>query len=630
MPAQDGADMLKCVPGFSVIRKGGTDGDPVLRGMAGSRLGILQEGQVVLGGCSSRMDPPTAYVFPSAYDRVKILKGPQSVLYGPGNSAGVVIFESDPPAFSEPGATVDGSVTAGSWGRLDLMGDAIAGNSTLFGRAQLTRTESDDYEDGDGQAVHSHHMRWSTRGSIGWTPDTNTLLQFSTIKSDGEAAYADRMMDGAKFDRESLSLRFRRNHLTDLIEGIDIELGYNYVDHVMDNYSLRPFVGSMMMPNPTVSNPDRRTIVARGLLDLKPSDPLSVTLGLDHQFNRHSERGSMNQSAMPYESQSRLRDADFSQIGMFGEATYAFTENQQITAGLRFDHWNATDYRDFVRISMMSSVSNPTAHTEREDNLLSGFIRYEQKLGDGSTSLFTGLGHTNRFLDYWELIKNESTQSVSAFHSAPEETTQVDIGLDQRLGPVELTISAFYSDIENFALVQNNFTKPSGMMGTRNSVVTRSIDAKTWGGEAAVSWKISDHWLSDATLAYTRGSNETDGRPLAQIPPLESRFSLSYIETSWSAGVLVRAVARQDRVAIGQGNIVGQDTGTSDSFAVLSLNGSWRIMPSARLSAGVDNLFDTTYAEHISRSGASVSGYPQTTRVNEPGRTFWARLDLKF
>jgi len=31
LPAHDGADYLKTIPGFSVIRKGGTDGDPVFR-----------------------------------------------------------------------------------------------------------------------------------------------------------------------------------------------------------------------------------------------------------------------------------------------------------------------------------------------------------------------------------------------------------------------------------------------------------------------------------------------------------------------------------------------------------------------------------------------------------------------
>src|SRR5690606_36880214 len=95
VPAHDGADFLKSIPGFSVIRKGGTDGDPVLRRFSGSRLGILLDGQEIYGGCGGRMDPPTAYVYPESYDRVTVLKGPQSVRYGAGQSAGVVLFERD-------------------------------------------------------------------------------------------------------------------------------------------------------------------------------------------------------------------------------------------------------------------------------------------------------------------------------------------------------------------------------------------------------------------------------------------------------------------------------------------------------------------------------------------------------
>jgi iron complex outermembrane receptor protein len=630
LPAQDGADVLKGVPGFSVIRKGGTDGDPVLRGMAGSRLGILLDGQVVLGGCGSRMDPPTAYVFPGAYDRVRILKGPQTVRYGPGSSAGIVIFESDPPDFSENSTQLEGNLTVGSWGRLDLAGIAAAGTDQSFGQVRATRTESDDYEDGDGQKVHSHHLRWSTHADLGWTPDADTLLQLTAIRSDGEAAYADRMMDGVRFARETLSLKFERRNLNERIRLLEAEIGYNYVDHVMDNYSLRPFAGSMMMPNPSVSNPDRRTVVARGLAELEFNDQLALTLGLDHQFNRHAVRNSMNQPMMPYEDQQRMRDADFSQVGAFGEVTFEFDEHQRITAGLRLDHWQATDYRPRVSISMMNTMVNPTAGAERDADLLSGFTRYERDLDEGHTSIFAGIGHTARFLDYWELIRNESTDSVSAFGLDPERTTQLDLGLTRELGPVDLTTSVFYSEIRDFALVQNNFAKAGGMMGMRQAVVTRSIDATTFGGEIALGWKITENWVADASFAYTRGENETDDRPLAQIPPFESRFSLRYVERVWSAGLLLRAVAEQDRVALGQGNIVGQDIGPADGFAILSLNGSWQVTDFARLSAGVDNLFDETYAEHLSRAGAPVAGYSQTTRVNEPGRTLWARLDVQF
>ncbi|MBN7827923.1 TonB-dependent copper receptor, partial [Bowmanella dokdonensis] len=44
LPAHDGADYLKTIPGFSMVRKGGASGDPVFRGMAASRLTILNDG----------------------------------------------------------------------------------------------------------------------------------------------------------------------------------------------------------------------------------------------------------------------------------------------------------------------------------------------------------------------------------------------------------------------------------------------------------------------------------------------------------------------------------------------------------------------------------------------------------
>jgi outer membrane receptor protein involved in Fe transport len=103
VPAHDGADYLKTIPGFNVIRKGGTDGDPMFRGMAASRVNILLDGESLLGGCGMRMDPPTAYVFPEAYDRITVIKGPQSVTHGPGNSAATVMFERDSKRLEEAG-----------------------------------------------------------------------------------------------------------------------------------------------------------------------------------------------------------------------------------------------------------------------------------------------------------------------------------------------------------------------------------------------------------------------------------------------------------------------------------------------------------------------------------------------
>ncbi len=125
-------------------------------------------------------------------------------------------------------------------------------------------------------------------------------------------------------------------------------------------------------------------------------------------------------------------------------------------------------------------------------------------------------------------------------------------------------------------------------------------------------------------------TTNTDNVPLAQIPPLEGRLGLAYDDKTWSFGVLARAVDNQDRVDVGNGSIVGQDIGPTPGFTVYSLNAGYRPKKGTLISAGIDNLFDKTYAEHLSRAGAAVSGYTQTTRVNEPGRNLWLKASIAF
>jgi outer membrane receptor protein involved in Fe transport len=139
LPASDGADYLKTLPGFTAIRSGGINGDPVLRGMFGSRLNLLANGAPTQGACPARMDSPSSYVAPESYDKVTVIKGPQTVLYGPGASAGTVLFEREAPRFDTAGAHVDASVMGGSNGRNDENLELTAGNPDVYARAR-TRT----------------------------------------------------------------------------------------------------------------------------------------------------------------------------------------------------------------------------------------------------------------------------------------------------------------------------------------------------------------------------------------------------------------------------------------------------------------------------------------------------------
>ncbi len=630
VPAHDGAEYLKTIPGFSVIRKGGTDGDPVLRGMAGSRLIMLLDGEQILGGCGMRMDPPTAYIFPESYDRITVVKGPQTVLYGPGNSAGTVRFERSNARFQQPGFEGFASLMGGSFGRHDEVLDARAGTSAFYVRGIGTRSHSDDYEDGKGNVIHSKYTRWSANAALGWTPNDDTRLEITGARSNGEAAYADRTMDGAKFLRENMGLKGEFRRLSTLVEKVEFQAYRNYVDHIMDNYSVRTFTPTMMSPQPSAMNPDRTTKGGRVAVDLRVAGKTLLTAGLDGQTNEHTGRMSMMQWTMPEEAKPRVPDARFRNTGLFAELNQVLTAQDRLIGGLRADRWHAEDPRATVAVSMMSSVPNPTANQERNETLKSGFLRYEREAVPGST-IYAGVGHTERFPDYWEAITKETLTSVSAFDTKPERTNQVDLGWVKQAGGLRSSVSVFYSKVSDFILIQSNVSKPSGMMGTRMATVTRNVDATTYGGELGVGTKLAGFLKVDATLAYTHGQNDTDAKPLAQIAPLEARLGLGYEADAWSAGLLVRGVERQDRYALNQGNIVGQDLGATAGFAIISLNAGWKPAKGWLVTAGVDNLFNRAYAEHISRSTSTIPGYVvQSVRVNEPGRLLWLKASLTF
>jgi iron complex outermembrane recepter protein len=619
VPAHDGADYLKSIPGFSVIRKGGTDGDPVLRGMAGSRLNILVDGQSILGGCNFRMDAPTAYIFPEVFDSLTVIKGPQSVLYGAGNSAGAVLFERKPVQFTESGQQIHGSVLAGSFGRHDEVLDGKFGNASAYGQVTATNSQSGDYKDGNGSPVHSAYRRYSANAAIGWTPDEDTRFELFGAYSDGHAAYADRGMDGTKFLRENAGVKLERKNVSPLFEKVEAWISQNDVDHIMDDQTLRT-PGTM-----GYANLKRNTVDMRLAATLRVSDSTKITLGVDGQTNDHSSRSAPASGVYTAFSD----DATFRQQGIFGELTHLLDDKQRIIAGYRADLWKAQDKRAamIMNYNAMGMIANPSSGQQRSETLHSGFARYESQL-DEPTTVYAGLGHSSRFPDYWELIAKQSVTTGSSFNTRSEKTNQLDAGVLYKTGDKDFTVSAFYSKVSDFILVDYS---PMTKMATG---AVRNVDATTYGAEVGYGQALGGQWKLNSSLAYVHGDNNTDGKPLAQLPPLEGRIGVSYDDKQWSFGALARLVASQNRFDLNKGNIVGKDLGATTGFAIFSLNAGWRPNKTTLVTAGVDNLFNRNYAEFISRAGGNgmggaIPGYSQTTRVNEPGRMLWLKANME-
>jgi iron complex outermembrane recepter protein len=598
LPAHDGGAYLKSIPGFTVSRKGGTSGDPELRGLGGSRLNILLDDAQILGGCGGRMDPPTAYVFPEAYDRIEVIKGPQSVRYGT-TVAGLVRFDREPLRFTQSTVAGYGSLTAGSFGRRDFVGDVTAGDRLGYARLIGTTSTQEDYEDGAGRKVHSQYHRWSTTGILGWTPDDRTRVEFTAERSDAEAAYDDRGMDGVIFDRTGYTLSFRRDDIAPWLAGVEAMVFYNYVDHVMDNFSFRA-----PPMQPMVSFPDRRTVGGRLAADFELGNMWELAAGVDWAENEHASAQAGGAAAFSYRDVPRVPNAEFTDTGAFVEAERALGARSRLNAGLRADR------RKSKALDGMNFGGAEPGTTETT-NQQSGFLRFSHDLAAQPVTLYAGLGRAERAPDFWELRR--------VFGLDTEKLTQLDVGAGLRLGRVTANVSVFAGQIDDYILIVNTGLEP---------VQARNVDAKTHGAEADVTVRLGATLSMTATAAYVRSTNDTDDVPLAQTPPLEGTLSLDHDNGRWFSGVLLRAVQRQDRIHPGYGTIYSLDTDETPGFAVLSAYGGRKLTDRLTATAGVDNLLDRAYSEHIQRGSAELGA--STQRIFEPGRTLWLRIYAEF
>ena len=600
VPASDAADYLQTIPGFSAVRSGGTNGDPVFRGQFGSRLPLLTNGMQMLGACPGRMDTPSSYIAPETFDVLTLIKGPQTVLWGPGASAGVVRFERERPDFAAGPVNFTASLLGASAGRNDQNADLAAGNDQFYARISANHSHGQDYKDGDGTSIPSGWNKWNADAALGWTPDADTLVELSAGAGDGWARSAARGMDGTQFRRDSLGLRLQKQNITPWLSKVEAQIYRNEADHLMDNFQRRPLPpGKMAM----ASNVKRVVTGGRIAATLQPTPALTADIGLDLQRNTHEGRSGMG---MSYLNKPWVRDAKFANLGLFSELRWQAAPSTLWVGGLRLDRAQAWDYR------------NPASTHKRDESALpSGFVRWEQTLASGATT-YVGLGHVQRFPDYWELISGKAGNVFATLE--PEKTTQLDVGANWKGQNWQFWTSAYAGMVRGFILFDY----------ASNPSKARNVDARTAGFELGGSYKLAPAWTAQATVAYTWGSNRSDGTALPQMPPLEARLGLDYAQGPWTAGALWRLVAAQHRYTQDQGNVVGRDMGASSGFGVLSLHASYRVQRQLKITVGVDNLLDKTYAEHLNLAGNAGFGFPANTRLNEPGRTLWLRADMQF
>lgn len=220
------------------------------------------------------------------------------------------------------------------------------------------------------------------------TPTQTTAIRLSGDFGWAEAAYADRMMDGVKFDRISWGL-----DLEQLIgeHKLTINTFYHDIDHVMDNYS---FGGAPMKFS--INHPKREIYGAKIETELN-FETLTTYLGASYSKDMHKLRvsgpqktASLAQSVENSKPFKKTREFEYSSFYAQGEK---IEDSYRLFGGLRLDHVKTKGFAPY-------GVKNQTTKTQ---NPVSGFFRYEHYIDN--LTLYAGLGHAQRVADHWESFK---------------------------------------------------------------------------------------------------------------------------------------------------------------------------------------------------------------------------------
>ncbi|HBQ45251.1 MAG TPA: hypothetical protein DD716_06360 [Thiomicrospira sp.] len=173
-------DYLKNQPNINSASYGPGVGRPVVRGMSGYRVKILQNDAEITDMSAMSQDHAVA-VMPKASERIELLKGPASLLYGATSGGAIRVVDNLDNPFFEKGFSgkLETSLSNNSQSH-NLGGNLQASSDTFSLDLSGFSSSSEDYYDGNHRLISDSDVR-SEQGQIGlgWQYRETGLMQVS-------------------------------------------------------------------------------------------------------------------------------------------------------------------------------------------------------------------------------------------------------------------------------------------------------------------------------------------------------------------------------------------------------------------------------------------------------------------
>lgn len=590
-------EMLDGEPGIAMRSFGPAPARPVIRGFDGDRVLILENGNR-MGDLSNTAADHNVALEPMAAERVEVVRGPASLLYGSSAIGGVVnLFTADIPrdwrpghtgTLSAEGASMNDGVTG--YGRYQYGSDAWATT------ARLSYRNADDVRTPDGLLPGTFIDNIEGAAGLGFT-QSNLQGGISVSALDSNFGLPEELDDP---DEEA---EIRMNQQT--VQG---ELEWTS-GGFLEAVELR-FHGARLFQQEveTEFNPD-------GSIDDEDIEleflqyAGNATLTLQHRPVGLLDAGAIGLNAYVGDTEVGGDEAFTPSVHHETFALFTFQEIP-LTNALRLQFGVRGETQ-----SMRTTPNDdfPDSNEQRTSHALSGSVGLNLQPTRG-LEVGAQVARSHRFPLLEERFADGIHFGIGAYEEGdPTLDTERSLGTDAfarwQTGRIHAEVSGFYARIDDFVAFE-----PTGDTFTDDSnrewdvFAYRAADAELWGGEAQLTVAATEALELGGTVDYVRGTRVDTDEPLPTMPPVRGTLSARYDTGTWWVGASTRMVAEQDRVANEELPTDGYTLLNMQAGLCLDANGMHRI------TARIDNLTNTLYRDHLSRVDRTEFGSPMPGR----------------
>lgn len=598
------ASVVQNVPGLDVRSFGPGSERPIIRGFDGDRVLILEDG-IRTGDISSQSADHGTTIDPGSLDRIEVVRGPATLLYGSNAIGGVVHALTPQEAFRR---------TPFSGLRGQVLTEAGSGNAQAAGNANVQYGEgnwmfwagggsrrSGDYRTPEGIVANS--AAWQSNGRIGFGYSGQRRFfstsygteagrygipfasSFHAPDQDHEAAGAD-----AAHHDQFVDLKPRR-HTVRLDAGVR-----NLQGLLVD--SVRVIVSRLNWQHDEIDIQDgtetlgtrfeNATTSIRAEVEQRPRGRLTGRFGASSEFRDYSATG--EEALAPHTTLHAVGLFAYEQLDL-GRARLMF--------GSRFDRTAYdTEERNAPDAGQASGDAGrlPPATRDRAYTGGSGSLGLHVELAPG-TALVSTLTRSYRAPALEELYNFGSHVGNLAFEIGNtnldrEAAIGVDVSLRHRSHRARGEFNVFVYDIDNFV-----FPSASRLDTIDGLFVTEYLqgDSRFSGFDTQAGVRLHEHLWANVGAGYVRARLLVTSESVPRIPPLHGRLSLEMPFGGLTVTPELAWAGAQDQ-------LFRNETATA-GYTVFNVNASY-ILPRSHhahiFSVSGLNLTDELYRRHTS------------------------------